>query len=256
MTTDSQWIEKLAKTLAGLPAETIAELAPLLSQDKKTISAATLQRLFAIPTSAAAHLARQLQDALQDSETNSHDVSLVVSALACSESLRQPMREAVEVVCTAPDRLGFSVRTTLATARELIQVSQEEVVIVGYVFTGGAGVLITDLATARLRGVQVTLIGNQMEIHLPVIRSLWPPGSPAPTIFSRDADERDPMSALHAKLLLCDRTSALVTSANFSHHGMHQNIEIGVKVQSPALERLRGFVGAMMTLGEVRQLTW
>lgn len=256
MTIDRLWIEKFAKILADLPADKLSELAPLLSKKGTSVSAVSLQLLLSIPTSSAVHLARELDDALSECDAGTSDRLLVIETIACCESLRQPASEAVEVVCTSPDRLGIPVRTTLATARELIQTSQDEIVIVGYVFTGGAGVLITDLATARLQGVQVILIGNQMATHLPVIRSLWPKESPAPKIFSREADEQDPMAALHAKLLLCDRTKALVTSANFSHHGMHQNIEIGVKVESPALERLRAFIAAMITGGEVCQLKW
>ena len=64
------------------------------------------------------------------------------------------------------------------------------------------------------------------------------------------------MSALHAKLLICDRNVALVTSANFSHHGLHENIEIGVKIQSASVRQLVEFVEALIRTGEVEAVAW
>ena len=117
-------------------------------------------------------------------------------------------------------------------------------------------ILVADLAAARSRGVQVSLIGNRMLSHLPAIHSVWPSNAPPPAVLSREPREEDPMAALHAKLLLSDRNNALVTSANFSYHGMHENIEIGVRVGAPAIERLRAFIVAMINSGEVQPLAW
>jgi phosphatidylserine/phosphatidylglycerophosphate/cardiolipin synthase-like enzyme len=61
---------------------------------------------------------------------------------------------------------------------------------------------------------------------------------------------------LHAKLLVCDSAIALITSANFSHHGLHENIEIGVKVTSPAVARLAEFFNSLITAGQVTALAW
>jgi phosphatidylserine/phosphatidylglycerophosphate/cardiolipin synthase-like enzyme len=95
-----------------------------------------------------------------------------------------------------------------------------------------------------------------MAEQLAVLRALWLTGSPPPIIFSRAANPTDAMAALHAKLLICDSTFALVTSANFSHHGLHEYFEIGVKIQSEAVERLVEFLQAMIRMGEVDPVAW
>jgi phosphatidylserine/phosphatidylglycerophosphate/cardiolipin synthase-like enzyme len=64
------------------------------------------------------------------------------------------------------------------------------------------------------------------------------------------------MAALHAKLLICDENVALVTSANFSHHGLHENIEVGVKIHSSSVARLVDFILAMIRMREVKALEW
>ena len=58
----------------------------------------------------------------------------------------------------------------------------------------------------------------------------------------------------YAKLLVCDGLNTLITSANFSYHGLHENIEIGVRIQSPSVIRLVEFIEAMIRMKEVKVL--
>jgi phosphatidylserine/phosphatidylglycerophosphate/cardiolipin synthase-like enzyme len=81
---------------------------------------------------------------------------------------------------------------------------------------------------------------------------MWPADSPAPAIFSRETSSDDDMAAMHAKLLICDNIAALITSANFSHHGLHENTEVGVKIRSPSVTRLVDFIQAMIRTGEFK----
>jgi phosphatidylserine/phosphatidylglycerophosphate/cardiolipin synthase-like enzyme len=135
---------------------------------------------------------------------------------------------------------------------QMIREATNEIVVVGYVFTEGARNLIDELARAgRERGARITVIGNRMEEQLALFRTVWPTGTALPRIFSRETDVDDPMAALHAKLLICDRSSALVTSANFTYHGLHANIEIGVRVHAQTLEQLMGFIEALVSSGNV-----
>jgi len=47
---------------------------------------------------------------------------------------------------------------------------------------------------------------------------------------------------MHAKCLLVDSRDLLVTSANFTFHGLHGNIEIGVRLSgAPAVEARKIF---------------
>ena len=94
-----------------------------------------------------------------------------------------------------------------------------------------------------------------MRDQLPRLKGMWPAATPLPPVFSREQLADDPLAALHAKLLLCDKSEALVTSANFSHHGLHANIKIGLHVKSPSIERLSDFLLAMIKSGEVDSVT-
>ncbi len=135
----------------------------------------------------------------------------------------------------------------------MVHEAQQTIIVMGYVFTGGARALIEQLAAARRdRAVHVTLIGNRMQDHIPIIRSMWPADSPTPEVFSRETSSDDNTAAMHAKLLISDSVAALITSANFSHHGLHENIEVGVKIRSPSVTRLVDFIQAMIRMGEFK----
>jgi phosphatidylserine/phosphatidylglycerophosphate/cardiolipin synthase-like enzyme len=253
------WICHLAVVVAGLDADQLGALASGYRghQPVLTPSATQLQRSLSLSTAGAVDLARNLRQALSEAAVTGEDVSVALAALARARSTGESRNEKVEVVCTGPSRLGIPVRATFPAAMEMIQAARDEILVVGYVFTEGARRLVEELARASQdRGVRVTLIGNRMREYLPTLRSMWPVNSPEPKIFSREADPDDKMVALHAKLLICDGIAALVTSANFSHHGLHENIEIGLKVQSAAVARLVDFVRAMVAMQQVRPLDW
>jgi hypothetical protein len=215
-------------------------------------SAAQLQRRLSLSTPDATELARNLRRALAIPHVTGRDVGIALATLAHARPQDSSADEQVEVVCTAPSRFGVPLRTTFATAVEMVQAARQTIFVIGYIFTGGARTLIEQLAIARRdRAVHVTLIGNRMWDQLSVLRSIWPADTPLPSIFSREASPADDMAALHAKLLICDSIIALITSANFSHHGLHENIEMGVKIRSPSVARLVEFIQAMIRSGEV-----
>jgi len=215
------------------------------------VSAGRLKRALRVSTTDATRLARSLNDVISGSGLTWRDVVLVGEALAHVRSESAGECE-VEIVCTAPERFGVSLRTTYATALQMIREARSEIVVVGYVFTEGARKLIEELARAgRERSARITVIGNRMREQLPLFKSAWPAGTALPRVFSREAAVDDPMAALHAKLLLCDRTSALVTSANLTYHGLHANIEVGVRVHAQVVEHLTEFIEAMISSGDV-----
>jgi len=194
---------------------------------------------------------------LRDSQSEPTEITTALAGITAGRLLKASASQAIEVVCTSPTRLGVPVRATFATTIEMVQMAREEIYLVGYVFTRGARALVEQLAAARRdRGVRITLVGNRMQTHLPALRAIWPAGTSLPTVFSREADQDDDMAALHAKILICDSNTALVTSANFTHHGLHENIEIGVRIESTAVIRLVEFIRAMIVMREVEPCEW
>lgn len=235
-------MEGLVRAAGPLDPRQLAELTALVSSSSGA-SAARLQRSLRLNTTDATHLARCLQ------HVPPHDAAITLAAINTYRIASEPT-PLVEVVCTAPFTLGVPVRATFATAAEMIATAQREIILVGYVFTEGARELLNRVVAATKRGVPVTLVGNELRAHLPFLRSVWGNATP-PRVFSRDTNTIDAMATLHAKLLLCDRTDGLVTSANFSLHGLHENIELGVRIQAPAIARMAEVIDELIAHGEV-----
>lgn len=252
-TSTPPWIVDLVVAASRLNAGQLQLLASIYQtqQSPVALSASQLQHRLSLSTAGATELARSLRQILTTLHVTGGDVAIALATLAHARSAGIPGDEPVEVVCTAPSRLGVPLRTTFATAVEMVHEAQQTILVMGYMFTGGARALIEQLAVARRdRAVHVTLIGNRIHDQLSTVRSMWPADSPAPAIFSREPSSDDAMAALHAKLLICDSITALITSANFSHHGLHENIEVGVKIRSPSVMRLVEFIQAMIRMGE------
>lgn len=251
------WIAELATAVARLDTEQLKTMACNHKWDgpEQFPSAGQLQRLLALSTSDSAVLARHLSQVMAMEGVRSHDLGIALASFAQERSMGEREKEEVEIVCTAPSRLGIPLRATFSTVLEMVQKANHEILVVGYLFTEGASKVVEELARARRdRRVRVTFIGNRMQEHLHVLRSYWPADSPGPIIFSRESDPSDEKTSLHAKLLICDRSLALITSANFSHHGLHENIEIGAKIKSPSIARLAEFFQAMIQASEFRSI--
>jgi hypothetical protein len=156
---ESAWIEAIASIAACLTTEQLRELANLVAKEGINHSASRLQRTLSLSTRDSATLARALTEILSNhNNASTGDVATALRVLAGTRALVRPSPQLVEIVCTAPDRLGVHLRATYATAREMIQRAKEEVFIAGYVFTEGASGLIGELASVRReRGTSVVI---------------------------------------------------------------------------------------------------
>ncbi len=251
------WIAGLASAVSELDTQQLQSLADLCLTDRPSMSPEQLQRCLRLPTTNAVHLARNLRLIVDLPEVTTYDVWIALCAILYSRASAGREAEHVEVVCTAPSRFGIPVRATYATLLQMVQEATREVLVVGYLFTEGSRAFVESLASvSRDKRVHVTLVGNRMQQHLPALKRMWFADSPAPAIFSWDPDSHNSMAALHAKLLVCDSRTALITSANFSYQGLHGNVEIGVKVESPAVNKLAEFIRSMISTGEVRRMCW
>jgi phosphatidylserine/phosphatidylglycerophosphate/cardiolipin synthase-like enzyme len=181
-------------------------------------------------------------------------IAIVAVASAENAQARESL-DKVDVVRTAPVQFAVPVRATFATMVEMVQEARGEIVIVGSIFTAGASEFVRRVSQARQRGLAVTIIGNRMRQCISELRELWGPGR-APAVYGWEGDGADEMASLHAKLLICDKETALVTSANYSLHGLHENIEIGLRVRSPSVARLNDFVRQLIASATVAPVSW
>lgn len=173
------------------------------------------------------------------------DTMVRVLSAVREERLRPPATK-VALVWTGPETRGSGARDTAVVVREMFEAAERHVLIAGYSFERGEGILAPLHTAMRERGVRV-----EMFVHLREAtgvqtdpegylraqaeawrRAYWPFGTPVPTLY---VDPRAAMAgsyaSLHAKCIVVDGERALVGSANFTDRGQSRNIEAGVLVE-------------------------
>lgn len=138
---------------------------------------------------------------------------------------------AIDVVWTGPESDVHTSRLTGSVVIQLIDEAQVEILLVSYA-TVPPPALTAALQRAVARDVQVTVLLERPQDNphftgssnafdaLDVRRYSWPAG------------QRPSGASLHAKLLVVDRRTALVGSANLTGHAMERNLECGVLLRS------------------------
>lgn len=234
----------------SLTDEQIESLAALLSHGDLLLSAGslTVQQATHLQAAEAAKVVTLLRRWHSLGQTAD---SLAEALLVAHATYNQVKGEgpSVRLVWTGPISTPVPVRSTLAVMLDLINMAQFEMVIVGYAVTLGASKVFEHLAVAQRKGVRAVVIGNRLEEHLPLLRTLWPPGLRLPELYTRMEAPDDHISALHAKLAIADRMHLLVTSANLTYHGLTGNIEIGLQVDGKVAEETTDLLTRLINEG-------
>lgn len=186
---------------------------------------------------------------LHASHLNASDVTAVVkSSLACYR-LARDRAHTVDTVWTGPEVSKSELRRTEAVVREIIDNAERELLIVGYwlvTSTEQIKTLIELLVHKARAGVHIRFVFDPGEKsggpdNFSSLASLWPINrSDAPhevyswsehmtKITSKSGQQYD--RKLHAKVIIADRNDALVTSANLTHAGFLENLEMGLRIQ-------------------------
>lgn len=162
---------------------------------------------------------------------------------------RASSRPAPELVWTGPERANATARDTAVVLRALFERAQRQVVLAGYDFTRGSALLEPLWLAMRDRSVDVrfflhipqpaaapaqpTLYGDQAVAV--IMAEAWPFGDPRPRVYyDARALTLQPRFNMHAKCVVVDGASALVTSANFTRRAHEQNLECGVLLEDAA----------------------
>ena len=168
-------------------------------------------------------------------------VPLCLQALRIQdEELRQKLLD-TELVATLPPETPEIARPTEQVVRQMIGGATSKIILIGYELTDRN--LIGLLAAAASRGAIVILICDRGRGAASRILEAWPSPTPPPRIYHyRERADGATYASMHAKCLLVDASDLLVTSANFTFHGLHGNTEIGVRLRGvPAAEARKIF---------------
>lgn len=214
-------------------ARLIAELSELLRAraDTSLFAPGALERLVQQPETSEV-----LPYAARATKSPEAVLRLALQALAIQRSAFEPRLVDVELVATLPWGAPGLARPTATVLREMLRPPRERVVIAGYEITEDA--LLDQLVELARAGCAVRLICDRGKGSASAIRQRWPNDLPLPALFE-DCERPDalPYAKMHTKTLLVDDRDLLITSANFTLHGLHGNIELGIRLQGgPARE--------------------
>jgi phosphatidylserine/phosphatidylglycerophosphate/cardiolipin synthase-like enzyme len=154
--------------------------------------------------------------------------------------MRPRLIEAELVATLPPDTPGIA-RPTERVIREMIERASNEIILLGYELTDQETMRL--LSEAAAKGVSVNMICDRERGSAKRLFDAWPANTQLPRIFhDKERSDGAPYASMHAKCLLVDGRELLVTSANFTFHGLHGNIEIGVRLSgAPATEARKIF---------------
>jgi cardiolipin synthase len=143
----------------------------------------------------------------------------------------------VTPVWTGPESAARHGRLTIAVLADLIAEAQTEIVLVSYATVPSNDVR-TALSAAAGRGVDVTLLLERAADN-PRFEGR---SEPFPDLSARrlcwPAAERPAGASMHAKVLVVDRQTALVGSANLTGYGLERNLEAGVLIRGGSVPTL------------------
>lgn len=155
-------------------------------------------------------------------------VRLCLQALRIQHDELRPKLLDAELVATLPPETPGIARPTARVVREMIDAAKIEIILLGYELTDRD---LIALAAAAGRGTGVIMICDRGRGAGVRALEAWPSGAPLPQVFhDRERADGAPYASMHAKCLLVDGRNLLVTSANFTFHGLHGNIEIGIRL--------------------------
>lgn len=136
---------------------------------------------------------------------------------------------------------------------DLIGSATTEIIVVGYRISSGAAPILMELREASVRGVSVTIVAQDLEVYWNVIASAWRL-PPYPKLFTFVRNDETSTISLHAKAIIVDRQSILITSANLTLHGLHDNIEFGVLSTGQAALSALSALEDLVSSGMLREL--
>jgi hypothetical protein len=196
-------------------------------------------------------------------------------ATLCDSILRARTRaddlgRQLDLIVSGPDTPGTPTGDTAAAMHALIAEARQEVLIVGYAVHQGRRLFAPLVERMRVvHGLRVVLClnvartwGDKTRADQLASRFLaefyekhWPWAERPmlryhPRSLSMETAQR---ASLHAKCVIIDRATVLVTSANLTEAAQERNIEVGLLVRNAALaDRLANYFDELFLLGVLR----
>jgi len=142
--------------------------------------------------------------------------------------------------------MGNGIRSINSLLEESLPKAIAEVQIVAYRITKGSGEFLQWLAACLNRGLRVSLVINRFEKQSTTIKEqLLQLSHEFPYFTLLDFCPEDASEDLHAKIIVIDRTKALIGSSNITWKGLVLNHELGVFIEGPTAARISGLIDTL-----------
>ena len=151
------------------------------------------------------------------------------------QDIQTTPKERASLVLTAPPSFSVKTQSTKNTVEKMLSEAISSILITGYSLSEYFDDMIDLIIQKSQQGVLVKFYVNDIDSQ-PRFEKLCRYKGRYLKIFNYKKG-KDPMSALHAKVISTDKTYTLITSANLSYHGQMGNVELGALIESPALTK-------------------
>ncbi|OIQ10640.1 Cardiolipin synthase A [Moorella thermoacetica] len=150
----------------------------------------------------------------------------------------------ISILVTGESFVGRGIRSIGAVISELIRTASNEIQVVTYLLTSED--LVDLLVEAAQRGIKIYIVLDSLSGQPETVRSKLQAASSIFSYFTVKEFCKEHSGNLHAKTIICDRTRAIVGSANFTRAGMVSgNHEIAVLISGPEVARLARLIEAL-----------
>jgi phosphatidylserine/phosphatidylglycerophosphate/cardiolipin synthase-like enzyme len=147
--------------------------------------------------------------------------------------------QALKIAVTGTAWMGGGVGSVQSAIEELLSLANEEVLIAIYEITEGANEFLNRLRLCLARGIRVTIIINRYYAKpLSIRNKLESLASIFPYIQILNFIPENASDDLHAKIIVVDRSRALVGSANLTWNGLIGNHELAVIVYGSVASKI------------------
>lgn len=178
---------------------------------------------------------------------------LCLQALRVQYDELRPRLVNAELVATLPLGVPGIARPTGQVLHEMLRPRVREVILLGYEVTDQGMMKLLVEVTARRADV-IMICDRERGAARRVLEG-WPADVQRPRIFhDRKQPDGAPFASMHAKCLLVNGSDLLITSANFTFHGLHGNIEIGVRLSGPPAAEARKIFSHLVESGVVAEV--
>jgi len=152
----------------------------------------------------------------------------------------------VGIVVTGLAWMGRGTRSVQSAIENMLTNASDEIQIAAYMITRGAKELLKLIQNSLYRGVRVTLIVNRLATQPKEIQAqIKDMTQQFQHFILLDFNPKKAEEDLHAKIVVVDRSTALVGSPNLSWRGLVLNHELAVVITGPAAAKIGSLLDAL-----------